>query len=445
MSLTMKVLIITNDYPPSGNELYKTRCCAVVQALREQGHTVAVLTSDSELKHALPDGSQVQRTLKLSPAGESSAGMTQEDLWNCTAIEKALARLQPDVIHVWSLSGFSCNVLLHLQQLKLPVVYDVADTGLVDLLDSAGLRPWWQWPSRNARIAQHHSSLGLWPTFSRNFTAKRFAWPHVYFANDYTKNAMLERGHAVEHAPIIPCYYETPTHPQPKRNQELGARHVRRCPGEGGSLEQASGPIMTRLLPKDLQQGHGKSTKLMWVGDFSQQHDPMTAINAFKGLVSEGNKQATLHMYGTQAMEHVQPVIHALGLEARIQLSPLLTDQAHADYAQHDALIFTHTHAAATPTTVVHAMAAGLPVIAARNGSIPEMVKNDFNGLTFNTGDVEDLQQKIHTLLTMKDKGAILGRNGVDYVHRSLKKDAIIRQIEAYLLQAVALHVDYKV
>ena len=53
------------------------------------------------------------------------------------------------------------------------------------------------------------------------------------------------------------------------------------------------------------------------------------------------------------------------------------------------------------------------------------------------------LIEKIHKLLAMKDKGSALGRNGFDFVQRSLKKDEIVGQIETCLLQAVALLADY--
>lgn len=411
----MKVLVVTNYYPPVSCGTYETRCHVVVQALRNLDHDVQVLTSDLSAEIALADESHVQRKLKINASNEDSQPAAEWEKINATVLHDELARVQPDVVHVWSLKGFSYAFLTLLQRLKIPVVYDVCDTWLVELLDQNRLLGWWNRQPRkkhlsNRRTVATNRNKGLLPTISRSIAAKQFHWSSIYFCSNYIKNNMRVRGHAVEDAPVIQCFFE--------------------C---------------DRVQPKCK---NGNTEKLLWIGDFSHEDDPTTVIKAFQGLVRQGNEHATLHMYSTQSTKHASSVsswVEQFGLATRIHIQPLPTSQANVPYANHDAFIFTSSDANPHLHMLMHAMAAGLPVIAAGNGGAPELVKDDFNGFTFNTGDANDLQQKIHKLFSMNDKGAILGRNGMDYVQRRLKKDEIIGQIEACLLQAVAISVDYTV
>jgi glycosyltransferase involved in cell wall biosynthesis len=52
---------------------------------------------------------------------------------------------------------------------------------------------------------------------------------------------------------------------------------------------------------------------------------------------------------------------------------------------------------------IIEAMAAGIPVIASRTGSIPEVIENNRNGLLFEALDHRELADKIRILLSDKD------------------------------------------
>ncbi len=66
-------------------------------------------------------------------------------------------------------------------------------------------------------------------------------------------------------------------------------------------------------------------------------------------------------------------------------------------FRQHDIFIFP-THRDVFGLVLLHAMAEGLPVIASKEGAIPEIVKDLENGFLFPKGDWESLATKIVTL-----------------------------------------------
>ena len=63
------------------------------------------------------------------------------------------------------------------------------------------------------------------------------------------------------------------------------------------------------------------------------------------------------------------------------------------------------------PLSILEAFAYGKPVIGSRIGGIPELVKDNVTGLTFEPGNVEDLRSKIAGLLENPRKRMKMGKN----------------------------------
>lgn len=61
--------------------------------------------------------------------------------------------------------------------------------------------------------------------------------------------------------------------------------------------------------------------------------------------------------------------------------------------------------------TVLESFALGKPVVGANVGGIPELIKTGYNGMTFNSGDVYDLTDKINYLAHDKDVVLRMGKN----------------------------------
>ena len=59
------------------------------------------------------------------------------------------------------------------------------------------------------------------------------------------------------------------------------------------------------------------------------------------------------------------------------------------------ALVFPSRWYEGQPMTILEAFAAGLPVIAASIGSLPDLVRDGENGLLFQAGDIGDLRRAV--------------------------------------------------
>ncbi len=66
--------------------------------------------------------------------------------------------------------------------------------------------------------------------------------------------------------------------------------------------------------------------------------------------------------------------------------------------------------------TIIESFAMGKPVVGARIGGIPELVKDGETGLTFEPGNVADLRERIISLLNDGDKIIEMGKKARDFV-----------------------------
>ena len=75
------------------------------------------------------------------------------------------------------------------------------------------------------------------------------------------------------------------------------------------------------------------------------------------------------------------------------------------------------------PRVVLEAIVLGKPVIGSRIGGIPELIKDDFNGYTFEAGNIADLKEKIEFLFNNPEKIKQLGQNALEFVRQNFNQE----------------------
>jgi len=72
---------------------------------------------------------------------------------------------------------------------------------------------------------------------------------------------------------------------------------------------------------------------------------------------------------------------------------------------------------------VIESFAMSIPVVGARIGGIPELVKDNKTGLTFESGNSEDLCSKIKYMICNPDKASEMGKNARTFVEQELNAE----------------------
>jgi glycosyltransferase involved in cell wall biosynthesis len=393
----VKILALTNLYPPHHAGTFDTHCQSVVEALRTRGHTVLVLTSTQGLRGEQRDG-EIHRCLLLNgaygaPKVCAILPLRAQEIHNTRMLLEAIASFQPEIVHVFSLHGLSKSVIFTLRNARLPVAYAVSDHWL-----SAGVQedPWlryWNAPSlpileQSGRAALEMSGergrldstapTRMMKGYDRipalygdaearaavapnSITAFRF--DRMYFCSQALKQLTGRVGFAVSHTDVI-------------------------YPGITGDfvgqIKPAGAPVKKFLIVSPLNPESGV----------------MTALQALK-LARAARLNLSLHIYGRGESSYVATVrsfvvSHQLPVEF-LTISNLNTDMA-AIYKRHDALLHTPEWAEPFPVTALQAMACGLPVIASTAGGAEELLRHGENALTYPPGQPAELAARMQEL-----------------------------------------------
>lgn len=83
------------------------------------------------------------------------------------------------------------------------------------------------------------------------------------------------------------------------------------------------------------------------------------------------------------------------------------------------------------PVSVMEAFALGRPVIGARIGGIPEMVKDNETGLTFESGNAAELCEKIEYVINNPDETIVWGQNARKFIEQEVNPEKHYQKLMA--------------
>ena len=429
----MKILVLTNLYPPHHAGTYDFRCQTIADGLKLRGHKVHVLTS----KHGMTieqRGADVQRRLILNGVYEHPLVTRLRELrpleaHNNDALRETIASFQPDVIHVFSLHGLSKSLIFTLRNSRLPTVYDVADYWIGE---GIGHDPWLRWWNRNSgpflstlwraclELAGRRSKAdeaaptrmmkgydrvaGIFASPSKPEPVQpnsvpAFRFDRLYFCSQSLKQAMEEAGFRVNHAEVI--YPGIPTQ-----------NYV-------GDVKAASMPFTKLLIASSLKANSGV----------------LTAVKAMQ-LARENKAKITLSIYGRGDSDYIAELRSFIAMnQVPVEFLPVsnLVRDLPALYKRHDALLYTSEWNEPYSFTPLEAMASGLPVIGTTCGGAGELFRHGDNALTYMPGDESELARRIQELQDQPELRCRIADTAQQEVLSKYNETAVMDRIENYL------------
>ena len=407
----MKILALTNLYPPHYLGGYELICYMVVNELRARGHQVQVLTSNHVVPGKPAETEQgVERALRIhgfyGHPWLNIAKLQQLEAHNNRTLLAAIEKQKPDLVYVWNMGGLSKSMVLTLQKLGIPTVYYLSDHWIARGFTSDVWLNWW------------NGSAGPKKKFARSIAR----WTGL--------RSFLDRS-----APTNPSNH--------LRFQRLYfcSKALRKLTA-GAGFEVMHGAVI--YAPVDIQKFTGtpkpESNSLrsfVWVGRLAQDKGVMTALKAMR--LVQGKFSGELHIYGKGDAAYTAELTDFVRQNnLPVTFSSAGMDEMPEIYRRHDALLFTSEWAEPFALTPLEAMASGLPVIGTTTGGSREIFRHRDNALTYTAGNAEELAERIIELASSPALRARIAETGRAEVRSNYSLPAIVDQIEMYLRETVS-------
>ncbi len=181
----------------------------------------------------------------------------------------------------------------------------------------------------------------------------------------------------------------------------------------------------------------GNNNNVVYFGRLSREKGLTTLLEAVKGL----NVQLKIIGDGPQRNGLAEKV-KSEGLKNVIFLGYKTGKELHEEIQRSMFVIIPSEWYENNPLSVIEAFALGKPVLGAKIGGIPELVKNGETGLTFEAGNAADLREKIQTLLNDRERIVEMGKNARKFVETEFNLEKHYGELMAIYKKAMVRRTD---
>ena len=405
----MKILVVSNLFPPHYLGGYELLCKNVCDELSRRGHDICVLTSDHttgktqrgsnpsdglSMTHSYP----VDRSMKLyipfgAPPSISRWKRYRAGIHNKDAVNRIINMQNPDIVFVWSQLRLGLGAAYGATQKGLPVVYTFNDDHIKGFST-----PQWGWSIRQAYryiadclIFPENTVAGL--ELSRSTAISRSTRDEIIGSNvDVSKTNIIYQGIPIEQFPLKETAGNVSS---PVRIIYAGQLHHYK--GVHTILEAAVILRKEQSFPFTITiAGSGSSDYEAFLKDFTLQHNLEDCVS-FAGKI------------------------------ARESMSDF--------YQKGDIFVFPSIWKEPFGLTHLEAMASGTPVISTTRGGPGEFLLDGENALTFEAEDSHMLSEKVAHLVHSNELRKQIACTARETVEKQFSMSVYVDSLEALLSQ----------
>lgn len=398
----MRILVVSNLYPPGAVGGYEQRCAGIVDALRSR-HDVTVLTSGERDA----DEPGVLRTLPLMRATKTDS--LRAPLFTVAAVRaarEAFDQTQPELIFFFNGSGVPQAALRMLELAGVPVAWSVGEQ-------------WFSSIYRHDQFLRHlypgdAGLRGVWAAGMRGVKQLDPQLRRLGFDAPVPAAVMWNTEVMRTFIPIPPT-----TEPLLERVIHPGTRHEKlyasltRTPNVEptivfvGRIEPEKGPDIAIRSLAELERLHGIAARLVMCGASTPE---MSA--SIKELAAEHGVAERVEMRGFLGPEELGQALAS----SHVMLAPYVWDEPLG-------------------LVCVEAGLARVPVVAALSGGMPELLRDREEALFFPKGDVGACVDALAR--TLRDTDATAARVQRAFARaREFGWTSYVERVEQFVIEA---------
>jgi glycogen synthase len=432
----MRILFVSNLYPPNVVGGYEQLCFNVADAMYRRGHSVAVLASNYGGGAAEYPGQAVYRSLQLlagreiyEPFAGDAEDRDQVNRSNLQALRNTVAQVAPDVIFAWNLSFLDRSLVTALGEREAPpVVLMLTDNWLLSLQNPQYMsrffrehvfgptpfplpssrrpayvsgRAWWERVLRRQRPAMHPTPIAA---------PLRFPFA-VVFGASFVRNLYADAGFSFVRDRVVHNGVRQRLHP-----------------------EHSIGNRASRI--------HEPELRLLFAGrfvDLKGAHDLVAAMPVITRAEPTVGVRLTLlgDARDRAYVDRLHREVAASPCANMIEIRPPVPEASLPElFGAHDIYVFPSLYEPFS-LTLIHALACGIPTAASRVGGNVEIVRDGISGVLFNKGDPADLARAVLRLANDPELRTAVASGGREAATRFTFEN-MVNGMENFLLEILA-------
>jgi glycosyltransferase involved in cell wall biosynthesis len=404
----VKVLVLSNLYPPHFVGGYELQTRDGVEGLRARGHTVRVLTSTYGVARPTDDG-HVHRCLRFRwsarPPVSDLLHRVPPELQDRDKLSHELRTFAPEAVLVTNLLGLFRSLPECASEQGARIIYDVSDHWFQEFAEGKAVF-WSQVPES---LFKRLPKRWLEAAFRLRGVPVSPALPQVdkaFFRSGMLKRRCAESGMPVSGAPVI--YYGVP-------------------------MDRFS------RTPRDYSRATGK---LLYVGRLIENKGAHVLVAACAELARKnaGFELALVGRGEEGYLRRLRADVDRFGLSQRVRWIESWPHEQMPDlFAKHDVLVFPSLWEEPFGNTRLEAMAAGMPIATTLTGGAAEVVTPGEDCLAYPKDDPLALAEVIARLLGDPGLCERLGRSAQANARRRFELSRMIDEVEAFLQRVIHL------
>jgi glycosyltransferase involved in cell wall biosynthesis len=408
----MKILAITDSYPPHHSGGYELRSRDILDSLNHHGHGLLILTTKCPLKGCdLHMGEK--RILRKLHKGDPADGLVKKifnEFQDVHFIHSAINRFKPDLVYLFHVINLTRSMYPYLADCKIPIIFDEGGRGYLYAHSHRG--PWYGYTeSESASKIKKEIVSVLIVSINRmsgNLLKMHWKWPEnirIYFNSQLNQKNAQDAGLNVAEFPVI--------------HSGINIQQFLFRP-----RSELQKPIQI-LVPGRIEPRKGQLDSIYLLADLLRLN-----INASLTIVGINNSDS-----------YFQELLEKVGLKnlaGKVKILPMVDYENLARFYQEADICFFTSYAKTGFSRVpLEAMACGCLVITYGYEGSNEIIDNGTNGFIVSDRDFEKVTKIILNLSRFPEEYRKIVENAKNCIEKNHTMDLYVDKIESFLQEAV--------
>ncbi|MFQ5561451.1 MAG: glycosyltransferase, partial [Nitrospinota bacterium] len=194
------------------------------------------------------------------------------------------------------------------------------------------------------------------------------------------------------------------------------------------------GVDLNKFKRKNNKSEKRKKITLLTVGRLVEKKGQRYAIEAVANITKKGMQVEYLIAGDGPMKQELEALVRHLEMSGVVQfLGPVVQEEVidllqKADIFLAPSVTAKNGDQEGTPTVIMEAMAAGLPVISTYHSGIPEIILDADTGFLVKEKDVDALTEKLAYLIKCPEIGSQMGARGREHIEKEFNIDTLVKR-----------------